>query len=316
MKALVTGSEGFVGRYMRQELQDHGYEVIGLDRIAAPETLKADMLDAESVLNAVAAVRPDILIHLAAQADVHRSWKEPGETIRLNLEVSVNLLEALRKTGTTDTRVVLVGSSDQYGVLGAAGIRVDEKTNMKPGSPYAVSKKAQEEMARLYVQAYGMNICMTRSFNHGGAGQRPGFMIPDFASGIVRIERGEAHELLVGNLASRRDFTHVKDVVRAYRLIAEKGRPGEVYNVGSGTAWSAREILDKLCEMARCPVTVRQDPSRMRPSDTPVICCDHSKLTEDTGWKPELSVEAILADTLDYYRSIPGTALRQTAGKR
>ena len=306
MKALITGSEGFVGHYMRRELTEAGYEVTGLDRVDAPDTVQADLLDAESIREIIAAVRPQVIIHLAAQADVGKSWKAPQLTMNLNVIASVNLMEALRETGMTETRVVMVGSSDQYGSLGAAGERVTEETEMKPGTPYAVSKRAQEEMARLYVKAYGMNICMTRSFNHGGAGQRTGFMIPDFASGIARIERGEARDLSVGNLASRRDFTHVRDIVRAYRLIAEKGRTGEAYNVGSGITWSAQEILDKLCGMAKCPIAVRQDPARMRPSDTPVICCDHSKVTRDTGWEPELPLETILTDTLAYYRELSG----------
>ena len=158
-------------------------------------------------------------------------------------------------------------------------------------------------MAQVYVRAYGMNICMTRSFNHGGAGQRTGFLIPDFASGIVAVERGETPCLRVGDLTARRDFTHVRDIVRAYRLIAEKGLSGEVYNVGSGLTYSAQEILDKLCALANCPIPVEQDPAKMRPSDTPVICCDHSKLTRDTGWEPEKSMQIILEETLAYYRA-------------
>ena len=143
---------------------------------------------------------------------------------------------------------------------------------------------------------------MTRSFNHGGAGQRTGFMIPDFAQGIVKVERGEAEAVSVGNLTSKRDFTHVKDIVRAYRLIAEKGIPGEVYNVGSGKTYSAGDVLDKMIALATCPIPVRPDPARMRPSDTPVICCDNSKLRNDTGWVPEHDLEEILKDTLEYYR--------------
>jgi len=220
----------------------------------------------------------------------------------LNVVASVNLLEAVRKVDPQGIRLVIVGSSDQYGNLGAAGASVREDMELKPQTPYAISKRAQEELAKLYARSYGMNICMTRSFNHGGAGQRTGFMIPDFASGIVKVERGEASELCVGNLASRRDFTHVKDVVRAYRLIAEKGRSGEVYNVGSGVTWSAQEVLDMLRGMAKCDIPVRQDPARMRPSDTPVICCDHSKLTRDTGWEPELGMENILQEVLSDLR--------------
>ncbi len=195
------------------------------------------------------------------------------------------------------------GSSDQYGNLGEAGGLVSESLlNASPDALRRVQEGPGGLWRRSYVRAYGMNICMTRSFNHGGAGQRLGFLIPDFASGIVKVERGEAKSLKVGNLTSRRDFTHVKDVARAYRLIGEKGKPGEVYNVGSGVTWSAQEILDKLCAMAVCPIPVEQDPARMRPSDTPVICCDHTKLTTDTGWQPQIPLEDILSDTLREWR--------------
>ncbi len=306
MKALITGSLGFVGRYLRAELEANGYEVVGLDVVPGEGTLRADLMDAAQTARIVAEQRPDVIFHLAAVADVGRSWREPQLTMQLNIVAALNLLEAVRAIDASGIRVVIVGSSDQYGSLGAAGARVSEETPLQPQSPYAISKMAQEALARLYARSYGMNICMTRSFNHGGAGQRPGFMVPDFASGIVKIERGEAEALSVGNLASRRDFTHVRDVVRAYRLIAEKGASGEVYNVGSGVTYSAQEVLDLLRSMAKCRVPVRQDPARMRPSDTPVICCDHGKLSRATGWEPSLGMADIARDTLEYYRSLNG----------
>ena len=302
MRALITGSEGFVGKYLRAELEEHGYSVIRADIISAPDVHKVDMTDAKSVRQLVEETKPDSIFHLAAQADVGKSWKMPQVTMLLNVTAAINMMEAVRAVMGQETRIVMVGSSDQYGNLGEAGDGVTEETEMKPQSPYAISKRAQEEMACLYARVYGMRICMTRSFNHGGAGQRTGFLIPDFASGIVRVERGEATELCVGNLASKRDFTHVKDIVRAYRLIAENGKAGEIYNVGSGRTRSAQQILDELCSMAKCNVPVRQDPARMRPSDTPIIRCDHSKLTRDTGWEPEIPVTQILKDTLEYYR--------------
>lgn len=301
MRALITGSQGFVGRYLRQELEESGYEVVGLDIQPGEGAVQADLLNPEQLAAAVRQAEPDAVFHLAGQADVARSWKIPQRTMEINVLAAVNLMEAARAFNPS-VRMVLVGSSDQYGNLGEAGRMVSESLATHPQTPYAVSKKAQEEMARVYVRAYGMNICMTRSFNHGGAGQRLGFLIPDFASGIVKVERGEAKSLKVGNLTSRRDFTHVKDVARAYRLIGEKGKPGEVYNVGSGVTWSAQEILDKLCAMAVCPIPVEQDPARMRPSDTPVICCDHTKLTTDTGWQPQIPLEDILSDTLREWR--------------
>lgn len=301
MRALITGSQGFVGQYLRQELEASGYEVVGLDLQPGQGAVQADLLNPEQINATVKQAKPDAVFHLAGQADVAKSWKIPQKTMEINVIAAVNLMEAVRAFDPS-VRMVMVGSSDQYGNLGEAGRLVSEQLETNPQTPYAVSKKAQEEMARVYVRAYGMNICMTRSFNHGGAGQRLGFLIPDFASGIVKVERGEAKSLKVGNLTSRRDFTHVRDVVRAYRMIAEKGKPGEVYNVGSGVTYSAQEILDKLCEMAVCAVPVEQDPARMRPSDTPVICCDHAKLTRDTGWQPQIPLEDILSDTLRCWR--------------
>ncbi len=304
-KALITGSQGFVGHYLRQELENNGYEVTGLDLQAGEGVVAADLLNAEQVREIVAQVNPDAVFHLAGQASVAKSWSIPQKTVEINVVAAINLMEAVRAVNPA-CRMVMVGSSDQYGNLGAAGSKVTEDLATNPQTPYAVSKMAQEEMARVYVRAYGMNICMTRSFNHGGAGQRKGFLIPDFASGVVAVERGEASCLRVGNLTARRDFTHVRDIVRAYRLIAEKGRSGEVYNVGSGITYSAQEILDKLCALANCPIPVEQDPAKMRPSDTPVICCDHSKLTECTGWEQEISMDEILREVLNDWRNIGG----------
>ena len=301
MRALITGSQGFVGKYLRRELEENGYEVLGIDLQAGPDTILADLLAPEQMKEVVSQTKPNAVFHLAGQADVARSWKIPQKTMEINVIAAVNLMEAVRAFDPS-MRMVLVGSSDQYGNLGEEGRLVSETLETHPQTPYAVSKKAQEEMARVYVRAYGMNICMTRSFNHGGAGQRLGFLIPDFAAAIVGVERGKTNSLKVGSLTSRRDFTHVRDVVRAYRMIAEQGKPGEVYNVGSGVTYSAQEILDKLCEMAVCPIPVEQDPTRMRPSDTPVICCDHTKLTADTGWEPQIPLEDILSDTLCCWR--------------
>ena len=301
MRALVTGSHGFVGKYLRAELEQNGYEVVGMDLHGGEKAIQLDLRDAAAVESAVAGLRPDVIVHLAGQANVGLSWKQPQKTVEANVICAINLMEAARRAAPA-VRMVMVGSSDEYGSLGVDGALVSETLPTRPQTPYAVSKKAQEEMAQVYARAYGLHICMTRSFNHGGAGQREGFLIPDFAAGIVRVERGLQPCLRVGNLAAKRDFTHVRDVARAYRLIAEKGRPGEIYNVGSGVTHSVQEILDRLCGMAVCPIPVERDPSKMRPSDTPVICCDHRKLTEDTGWTPLYGMDEILAETLAYWR--------------
>lgn len=302
MKALITGSEGFVGKYLRAELEAHGYDVTGLDLAPGEKTVAVNLLEAEKVDALLEEMQPEVIFHLAGQANVGLSWKKPVMTMEINLVAAVNLMEAARKH-CPGCAIVLVGSSDEYGNLKEKGQLVSEETPLQPMTPYAISKIAQEQTGQAYAKAYGMKICMTRSFNHGGAGQKPGFMIPDFAQGIVKAERGEADAVCVGNLSSKRDFTHVKDIVRAYRLIAEKGKAGEIYNVGSGKTYSAQEVLDRLIVLAKAPVAVKQDPARMRPSDTPVICCDHSKLTRDTGWEPEIPLDEILKDTLEYYRS-------------
>lgn len=300
-RALVTGSLGFVGRYLREEMEEHGYDVIGLDVRKAEQTICGNLLDAEQTLETVRAVRPDIVIHLAGQPDVGLSWKEPQRTIQVNVLAALNLMEALRQT-VPGTRLVLVGSSDEYGQLGQAGQDVREELALNPQTPYAVSKQAQEELAGIYVRVYGMNICMTRSFNHGGRGQREGFVIPDFASGVVRVEKGLQSCLRVGNLEARRDFTHVRDVVRAYRLIAQRGRTGEIYNVGSGQTHSAAEILKKMRSLAMCEIPVETDSARMRPSDTPVLRCNHEKLTRDTGWEPRYGIDEIVHEVLEEWR--------------
>ena len=301
MKALITGSLGFVGRYMREELKKAGYDVMGIDVRPAESTIECNLLDGAQTLQAIERVNPDVIIHLAGQADVGKSWKIPQKTFEINVVAAINLMEAVRKVNSK-TKMVLVGSSDEYGQLGKLGENVTEDIPLNPQTPYAVSKRAQEQMAAVYVNSYGMNICMTRSFNHAGVGQREGFLIPDFASGIARVEKGIESALRVGNLDSRRDFTHVRDVVRAYRLIAEKGHSGEVYNVGSGKTYRVQDILETMCNMSKCEIRVEKDPNRMRPSDTPILCCNHDKLTKDTGWEPESGMDSILVDVLAEWR--------------
>lgn len=301
MRALITGSQGFVGGYLRRELEENGYEVTGLDLRTGEKALRADLLNLEQTAEMVCQAAPDVVFHLAGQADVGLSWRNPGRTFELNVIAAVNLLEAVREYEPR-TKMVLVGSSDEYGSLGEAGQSVSEELELKPQTPYAVSKKAQEELARVYARAYGMNICMTRSFNHVGIGQPKGFVIPDLISGIVSVERKRSKVLLTGNLAASRDFTDVRDVVRAYRLIAEQGERGEVYNVGSGKTWNLQVLLDKLISMARCEIPVQKDPERMRPIDTPYVRCDPSKLRAATGWEPEIDIEQTLKEMMEYAR--------------
>ena len=302
MKALITGSSGFIGSHLTAELKASGYEVVRCDLRATDDTIAMDIMSQEMIQSVLEEQKPDVIINMAGQANVGLSWKKPQLTVQLNTVGLINILESVRAVNPA-ILVIAVGSSDEYGSLEERGANVTEDIPVKPITPYAISKQAQELFAQLYVRSYGMDICMIRLFNLGGPGQAKGYMISDFASGIAEVEAGKREFMSVGNLESARDFTHVKDACRAVRLIAEKGHTGEVYNISSGTTHKAQEVLDKLVSMANKPIEVRQDPARMRPSDTPVVCGNHDKLTAHTGWTPELGLEEILADALDYWRA-------------
>lgn len=301
MKALITGSNGFIGSHLGAELEANGYEVIKCDLAEGDNTVAMNIMNQQMIQDVLEKYKPDLLINMAGQANVGLSWKKPQFTVELNTIGLINILEAV-KAVNLKMRVIAVGSSDEYGNLKEIGANVTEDCPVKPITPYAISKQAQELFAQLYVNVFGMDVCMIRLFNLGGAGQMKGYMIADFSSGIADIEAGTSDYMSVGNLSSARDFLHVKDACRAIRLIAEKGHTGEVYNICSGTTHTAKEVLDKLIEMASVEIKVVQDPERMRPSDTPVVCGNHDKLTSHTGWNPAFGLDDILKDALDYWR--------------
>lgn len=306
MKALVTGSEGFIGKHLCAELAANGYEVVRCDLAEGDGIVSLDIMKPCNIKSVFETYRPDIVINMAGQANVGLSWKKPQETVELNTIGFVNILEAIRSLHAK-IRVIAIGSSDEYGRLKDQAENVTEDISIRPMTPYAISKYAQELFAQLYVQSYGLDICMTRLFNLGGYGQAKGFMISDFAHGIAEIEAGKKSFMTVGNLESARDFTHVKDACRAIRLICEKGITGEVYNVCSGETHTAKEILNTLISMANVQIEVRQDIEKLRPSDTPIVRGNHNKLTAHTGWETELSINQILCDSLSYWRTNIGT---------
>jgi GDP-4-dehydro-6-deoxy-D-mannose reductase len=214
----------------------------------------------------------------------------------------VNVLEAIRASGLRP-RVLLIGSSEEYGAR-TSDKALDESEPLSPSNPYAITKACQEEFGLLYTHAYGIDIVMTRSFNHIGPGQHLGFVVPDFCSSIVAIERAEAAPILkVGNLEAIRDFTDVRDVVRAYRFILERGSAGEVYNVGSGKGTKIARILTILVGLSTVPLTVEVDPLLYRPNEVISIIADIGKITQQTEWKPEISIETSLQDALEACRS-------------
>lgn len=246
--------------------------------------------------------RPDYIFHLAAQSSVAVSWKNPGLTVDVNVKGSLNVLDAVRKLDYKP-RVLLIGSGEEYGHVRENEVPVQEDNVLRPGNIYAATKACQNMIGAIYAQAYGMDVMMVRAFNHVGPNQSPIFVVADFCKQTAEIEAGLKEPVIkVGNLSARRDFSDVRDVVRAYVELMEKGKAGETYNVGSGNAVEIRKILDMILCRSKKEIRVEVEPSRMRPVDVPVIEADISKLKACTGWKQKITLEETIQDTLEYWR--------------
>ena len=307
MKALLTGIDGFVGNHLSNYLLKEGYEVYGTTVIKGFEKENVniyhmDVLDKEEIKNVIDKIKPDQIYHLAGQSAVGLSWQNPVLTVDINVNGTLNLLDAIREL-KLNTAVLIIGSSDQYGVIKPEECPVNEEHVQNPQSPYGISKKTQEELAKLYSKAYDMNIIMVRPFNHIGKGQNLNFVVPDFASRIADIENGAEPVLKVGNLETYRDFTDVKDIVRGYVMLLNKGKKGEVYNIGSGKEVKVYDILKKLTDKSEVAIKIEIDPDKFRPVDVPLIVCDNSKILRDTGWKPEIALDETLNEILEYWRN-------------
>ena len=291
MRALVTGADGFVGVHLVAHLRAEGDEVI---------ESATDITDREALHASFGAAEPEVVYHLAAQADVGGSWSSPIETLRVNVEGTVNVLDAARASGAR--RVLAVTSADIYGVVAESDLPLTEDAPIRPVSPYAASKAAADVMCVQAGLAHDLDVVRARSFNHLGPGQSDRFVASAIASRIVDNERAGRRELRVGNLEARRDFTDVRDVVRAYRALVGQGRPGEAYHVCSGVDRSVRELVDALVAMSDTVMEVVVDPELFRPADLAVLRGDNAKLHTETGWKPEIPLETTLRDLLDHWR--------------
>lgn len=307
--ALIIGVAGFVGSYLADHLMKTKWSVCATKmpqetlEIPGADTVDLDILAPGEIESLLDRVRPDAIFHLAAQSSVAVSWKNPGLTVDVNIKGTLNVLDAVRASGQTP-KILLIGSSEEYGPVRPEQIPVTEDIPPHPANLYAVTKSAQNQIGRLYAEAYGMDIVSTRSFNHIGPNQTPTFVVPDFCRQVAEIEAGQrAPVMRVGNLAAKRDFTDVRDVVRAYVLLAESGESGQTYNVGSGRAVAVRGILDEILACSECKITVETDPARFRPVDVPVIEADITKLREATGWQPEIPLRQTIEETLNYWRS-------------
>jgi GDP-4-dehydro-6-deoxy-D-mannose reductase len=296
MRALVVGASGFVGRHLVTHLADAGDEVVASDRASGgPDICDADAIEAQ-----FRDVAPAVVYHLAGQSDVARSWTDVTTTYRTNVEGLLNVLAASRAANVA--KVVAVISADVYGDVRPEQLPLTEDTPMRPVSPYGVSKVAADFVALQAHLGYGMDVVRARPFTHIGPGQSPGFVASALASRIAIAERDGLDEITVGTLDSRRDFTDVRDVVRAYRLLALHGRAGEVYNVCTGADISIQELADTLVSFATRPVRLVPDPALLRPADVPVLRGDASRLHDLTGWKPEIPLATTLHDVLDDWR--------------
>jgi GDP-4-dehydro-6-deoxy-D-mannose reductase len=315
MRVLITGITGFAGSHLAEYiLAEHpGVRVCGfvrwrsrMDNILSIqdkiELHEADLKDIVSLKKALAEVKPDRIFHLAAQSFVPTSWKLPAETFAINAIGQVNLFEAVLDL-KLDPKIQVAGSSEEYGQVYPNEVPMKETNPLRPLSPYAVSKVAQDLLAYQYHKSYGLRTVRTRGFNHTGPRRGDVFVTSNFAKQIAEIEKGKRPPVLsVGNLDARRDFTDVRDIVRAYWLAAEKGEDGEVYNIGSGKAMAMKEMLDKLLVLTKVEVKIQVDPARLRPSDVPILLSDSSKFMTLTGWKPRIPLDRTFKDLLDYWR--------------
>jgi GDP-4-dehydro-6-deoxy-D-mannose reductase len=315
MNVLITGITGFAGSHLAEYvLAEHpGARVHGIvrwrsrmDNIAhlagKIELHEADLKDMVSMKKALAASRPDKIFHLAAQSFVPTSWRLPAETFQINSVGQINLFEAILDL-KLDPRVQIAGSSEEYGMVYADEVPMKETNPLRPLSPYAVSKVAQDLLGYQYFKSYGLRAIRTRGFNHTGPRRGDVFVTSNFAKQMAQIEKGLREPVIhVGNLDAKRDFTDVRDMVRAYWLATEKGEDGDVYNVGTGGTISMHQLLDMLLALTKVKVRVQVDPERLRPSDVQILQADPTKFHKQTGWEPTIPFEKTLRDLLDYWR--------------
>lgn len=311
LKALVIGAAGFVGKYLTAHLTEEYGDTVYATKLPSEqpelpgaEVYDLDILDQEAVSDLLKTLQPDCIYHLAAQSSVAVSWSRPDLTVDINIKGTLHILEAARSLAQKP-RIMLIGSGEEYGYVKPEDCPLREDTKLRPANIYAVTKACAENLAAVYERAYGMWIVSVRAFNHVGPAQLPQFVVADFCKQAVEIAYGLREPVIrTGNLTPKRDFTDVRDIVRAYGALMRDGRSGEVYNVGSGKAMAISELLEEIRNLSDVPFRIETDPEKLRPTDLPLIEADISKLQSDTGWKPEYSLSETLIDTLDYWRRI------------
>jgi GDP-4-dehydro-6-deoxy-D-mannose reductase len=326
LKALITGVGGFVGGHLAEHLAAvTDWELWGTlirpdegdpTALAHVQTRVVDLREPAAVLSLLAEAQPDVLLHLAGLAFVPDAAQDPWAAFEINVRMQLNLLEALVARGEAGrkVRVVTVASQEIYGP--AAPLPTAEDAPLAPANAYATSKAAQDLVAAQYVRSHGLDVVRARPFNHIGPRQDSRFVVSSFARQLAEIEAGRREpEVKVGDLSTQRDFTDVRDIVRAYRLLAERGRTGAAYNLGSGVSYPIHDVLYRLMAHLTVNVDVVVDPARLRASDTPRTLCDAGRAHADLGWAPEIAFEQTLSDTLDWWRSqVAGAPSAETLG--
>ncbi len=308
MKAMIIGGAGFVGAYLTRHLHDDlKWEVVVTkmpqEQIKANvKVVNLNILESDKVVSLLQEEKPDYIFHLAAQSSVAVSWKNPGLTVDVNIKGAVNVLEAVRIM-EKPARVLLIGSGEEYGHILPEESPIKETNHVRPGNIYAATKACQNMLGAIYAEAYQMDVMMVRAFNHIGPNQAPIFVVADFCKQVAEMEAGMREPVMqVGNLSAKRDFTDVRDVVRAYGLLVQYGKAGETYNVGSGQAIAIEQILQMIVSKSALDIQIEIDPEKLRPVDVPIIEADTQKLVQMTGWKQEISLEQTIQETLDYWR--------------
>jgi len=305
---------GFVGSHLAEHLLTLNYEVFGsvrwrskrdnvahLESDGSVQLFETDIKDPMSVRSTVADTMPDEIYHLAAQSFVPTSWAAPAETLDTNIQGQLNILEAVREV-VPNAKVHVVGSSEEYGLVKEDEVPITEHNPLRPLSPYGVSKVAQDMLGYQYFQSYGVQVIRTRAFNHTGPRRGDVFVTSNFAKQLAEIKKGvKKPVMMVGNLEAKRDFSDVRDVVKAYQLVVSSGTPGEVYNICSGKGRPIQQVLDMLLEISGLDVTVEKDPKRMRPSDVMVLEGSHDKLSNELGWQPSITFEQTLKDLYEFW---------------
>ena len=312
MRVIITGATGFVGTHLRNYLLENtDWSIHGTSfpdappKSTSPDRECLTLLDLRKKADTevyIKEVNPRYIVHLAAQSHVPTAYKDPWGTLQNNILGQLNLLEACVKYQLTP-RILIIGSSEEYGRANLEDLPLTEDHPLRPENPYSVSKVAQDMLGYQYFRSFGIPIIRLRPFNHVGPGQSPRFVLPAFASQVARIEANQSEPIIrVGNLEPARDFTDVRDVVRAYHLVLLKGQPGAVYNIASGRANTIQYLVDQLLSNTDREIDIFVDPDRFRPADTPIIYGSAELLKQHTGWMPELTIERTIIDVLNEWR--------------